>query len=354
MKDAEVLVGVTGSAGRLTLNRPHALNSLTMDMVDVMARVLSSWELEPDVRCVLLEGAGERGLCAGGDIRAIYDSAKVGGGAARHFWRHEYRLNVQISRYPKPYIAIMDGVVMGGGVGVSAHGGIRIVTERTTVAMPEVGIGFVPDVGGTYLLSRAPGELGTHAALTAARLSAADAILCGLADYYVPSMVLPRLVDDVVDAPSARIEEIVRAYAERPPAAELAGHRGWIDDCYQAGTVEQILGRLRQSDCEVARKAAEDISTKSPTAEKVTLRALRNARELTTLAACLEQEYRTSCALLSSPDLVEGIRAQVVEKDRNPQWHPRYLEDVSDDIVEKYFAPGEDELGLGSGSEGER
>lgn len=346
MSGAEVLVDHRGLLGRLTLNRPRALNALTAGMVEVLDGALSAWEHDADVACVLLDGAGDRGLCAGGDIRAIYDAALVGDPAPKRFWRDEYRLNARIKRYPKPFVVVMDGIVMGGGVGVSAHGSVRVVTERTRIAMPEVGIGFVPDVGGTYLLSRAPGELGTHAALTAGQLGPGDAIRCGLADHFVPSDALGGLVEDLASASASDVDALVRRYAHDPPPSVLDAECGWIDECYGVDDVAEILRRLRATGVDSAGQAAEAICTKSPTALKVTLRALRNARGLSSLEDCLEQEYRTSCALLSSPDLVEGIRAQVVDKDRSPQWKPALLDEVLPDIVEKYFAPGDDELGL--------
>ncbi len=191
MTEEHVVVRTEGRTGVVTLNRPKALNALTHDMVGTIAAALDRWEHDPEVATVVITGAGERGLCAGGDIRSIYEDARTGGKASAAFWRDEYRLNARIARYPKPYVAVMDGIVMGGGVGVSAHGSVRIVTERSKVAMPETGIGFVPDVGGTYLLALAPGELGTHLALTGAVVGARDALLCGLADHFVPADELP-------------------------------------------------------------------------------------------------------------------------------------------------------------------
>ncbi len=199
---ADVLLRTEGRAGFVTLNRPRALNALTHAMVLAVDEALTAWEHDPAVETVVIDGAGERGLCAGGDIRAIHDDARAGGTASAAFWRDEYRLNARIARYPKPYVALMDGIVMGGGVGISAHGSHRVVTERSRVAMPETGIGFVPDVGGTYLLGRAPGELGTHLALTGTPVGAADAILAGLADRYVPAAGLPALADDLTRLPA--------------------------------------------------------------------------------------------------------------------------------------------------------
>ncbi|MFH9010954.1 enoyl-CoA hydratase/isomerase family protein [Streptomyces sp. NPDC017943] len=340
-----VLFHTTGHAGRITLNRPRALNALTHTMVRRIDEALTAWERDPAVQTVVITGAGERGLCAGGDIRAIHDDARDGdGSASAAFWRDEYRLNARIARYPKPYVAVMDGIVMGGGVGVSAHGNVRVVTDRSRVAMPETGIGFVPDVGGTRLLALAPGELGTHLALTGTQIGAADALLCGLADHYVPSDSLPDLLDALTGLPAA---EAVAGVARTPPQGVLAASRDWIDACYAADRVEEIVRRLLAHGDPAAKETAETVLSKSPTALKVTLASLRRARRLGTLERVLDQEYRVSCAALTMPDLVEGIRAQVVDKDRRPSWSPRTLAEVGDADVERFFAPlGERELGL--------
>ncbi|MFE6774899.1 enoyl-CoA hydratase/isomerase family protein [Streptomyces sp. NPDC057702] len=339
-----VLTRVRGRSATLTLNRPRALNSLSHAMVRDLAAALTAWEHDERVRTVVIEGAGERGLCAGGDIRAIYEDARAGGTASRAFWRDEYLLNARIARYPKPYVALMDGIVMGGGVGVSAHGAVRVVTERSTVAMPEVGIGFVPDVGGTHLLAAAPGELGTHLALTTDRMAAGGAIACGFADHFVPSGELGAFRDALETVSPA---EAVARFAAPAPASEWDEHRAWIDACYATDSVEEILARLRGCGVREAKEAAERIATKSPTALKVTLSALRRARALGALEPVLDQEYRVSCAALSLPDLVEGIRAQVVDKDRRPQWSPARLAEVGPAEVEGFFADlGPAELGL--------
>ncbi|MGW0363989.1 enoyl-CoA hydratase/isomerase family protein [Streptomyces sp. NPDC002990] len=346
-EDESVLFGIEGGTGVITLNRPKALNALTHPMVLRITEALTAWEQDPAVRQVLIRGAGERGLCAGGDIRAIHDDAKAGAAASADFWRDEYRLNAHIGRYPKPYVALMDGIVMGGGVGVSAHGSVRIVTERSRVAMPETGIGFVPDVGGTRLLARAPGLLGTHLALTGAAVGAADALLCGLADHFVPA---GRLVDLVGDLAAAPVHEVLPRYAATPEPGELPGQRSWIDHCYAAGSVEEIVARLLAHAAEphgdpAAKEAAETILGKSPTALKVTLAAVRRAAGLGSLERVLAQEFRVSCHALRTPDLVEGIRAQVIDKDRNPRWSPPDLAAVTDADVERFFAP------LGAGRE---
>ncbi len=339
-----VLVERIGRTGRITLNRPRTLNALTHEMVRRIDAALARWAQDDAVATVLITGAGERGLCAGGDIRAIYEDARNGGVRSPDFWRDEYQLNARIARYAKPYVAIMDGVVMGGGVGVSAHGGVRVVTERSAVAMPETRIGFVPDVGGTYLLSRAPGELGTHLALTASPAGPADALLCGLADHFVPLARLAAFTDSLAEE---GVADALRRYATPAPAGELGEHRPWIDACYAAETVEEILDRLLSSGESAAKDAADQIGAKSPTALKVTLRALRQARKLGSLEQVLDQEYRISCTALASADLVEGIRAQVIDKDRSPRWSPSALRDVTEEDVARFFAPlGDRELGL--------
>ncbi|OLZ49794.1 enoyl-CoA hydratase/isomerase family protein [Amycolatopsis keratiniphila] len=332
MNDAQFLV--QSGIGRITLNRPRALNSLNHGMVLAMLDHLEAWRADPGVRAVLIDGAGDRGLCAGGDIRAIYEDARAGGTASLRFWADEYRLNLLISRYPKPYLALMDGLVMGGGVGVSAHGSHRIVTERSRVGMPETGIGFVPDVGGTYLLSRTPGELGTHIALTAGAISGPDAIHCGLADHFVPSERIPDLLDALTSRPT---DEALELIAEPAPPSALAGDAAWIDHCYAADTVEEILSRLHAGG-DAAATAAKEIEAKSPTALKVTLRALRSAAALPDLETVLAQEYRIAAHALSTAEFAEGIRAQIIDKDRAPKWSPATLSEVDDKIVNAYFS----------------
>ncbi|MEE4492971.1 enoyl-CoA hydratase/isomerase family protein [Streptomyces sp. BE230] len=347
--DDSVLLHTQGRIRHITLNRPRALNALNHAMVLRMGEALDAAEQDGSVIAVLLTGTGERGLCAGGDIRSIRDDALAGGRTSLDFWRDEYRLNARIARFPKPYVALMDGIVMGGGVGVSAHGSLRIVTERSRIAMPETGIGFVPDVGGTYLLGAAPGELGTHLALTGEPVGAADALLCGLADHFVPSGDAPALIAalDTCTTPES-VVATTEQFAGTAPAGELAGHRDWIDACYAADTVEEIIERLDGCGVPAAKQAAATILAKSPTALKVTLAALRRARRLESLEAALDQEYRVSSTAFTRPDLVEGVRAQIVDKDRNPRWSPAGLAEVTEEDVARYFAPlGDAELGLG-------
>lgn len=337
----EVLTEVDGNVGLITLNRPKAINSLNQPMIDALSAVLTDWARDDKVRAVLLSGAGERGLCAGGDVVSIYHSARKDGVEARRFWRDEYQLNAQISEFAKPYVAVMDGIVMGGGVGVSAHANTRVVTDTSKVAMPEVGIGFIPDVGGVYLLSRAPGGLGLHAALTGAPFSGADAIAMGFADHYVPHADVEAFRRAVV---ADGVESALAKYAVEPPPSELAAQRDWIDECYAGQTVEDIVAALRGHGASPAHDAADLIATRSPIALSVTLAAVRRAADLPTLKDVLVQDYRVSSASLRSHDLVEGIRAQLIDKDRNPQWSPARLADVTAADVEAYFAPVDDDL----------
>ncbi|HZQ34033.1 MAG TPA: enoyl-CoA hydratase/isomerase family protein [Mycobacterium sp.] len=339
--DAEILTRADRGVRFLILNRPKAINSLTHSMVTTMHSLLRDWEADDDVTAVVVSGAGERGLCAGGDIVAIYHSARADGAEARQFWRDEYLLNGYIARYPKPYIALMDGIVMGGGVGVGAHASIRVVTDTSKVAMPEVGIGFVPDVGGTYLLSRAPGNMGLHAALTGAPFNGSDAIAMGFADHYVPHDAL----DDFAQTVAADgLDKAIDRHTVAPPASDLVAQRGWIDECYAEDSVTDILAALRGHDAGPANDAANLIATRSPTSLSVALEAVRRAAKLDTLEDVLRQEYRVSCATLRSHDLIEGIRAQVIDKDRNPQWSPSSLSAVSAADVEAFFAPVENDL----------
>lgn len=340
---------IVGALGRITLNRPAALNSLTHDMVQVITAILDRWQSDDRVRAVLIDGAGDRGLCAGGDLYGIYADAIARGTRSERLWADEYRLCSRIARYPKPYVALMDGLVLGGGVGVSAHGSIRVVTERSRIGMPETTIGFVPDVGGTYLLSRSPGLTGHHVAMTGMHVSGSDAIMLGLADYFLPSQRLNLLIEHLAESQFADPAEVVRSLAVDPPASAVATQRHWIDQCYGAQTPREIIDRLRGTDIVQAVAAADDLESKSPTALIVTLRALRSARELRSLESVLDQEYRISLRAFAAPDFTEGIRAQIIDKDKNPAWLPATLADVDAATIDEYFSLlGSRELGLDS------
>jgi enoyl-CoA hydratase len=350
-ENEDVLVNARQGVGLITLNRPKAINSLTHPMVNAMSPVLADWSHDDDIHAVVVDGAGERGLCAGGDIVALYHSClgPEKGKEARQFWYDEYRLNAQIGRFNKPYVVLMDGIVMGGGVGVGVHGSVRIVTDTTKMAMPEVGIGFIPDVGGTLYLSRAPGRLGLHAALTGAPFGGADAIAMGFADHYMPRESLADFKRAVI---ADGIDAAVATYATEPPPSQLLAQRDWIDHCYAGETVADIVAALRAHDAgppgrtggTAAADAADLIATRSPISLSVALEAVRRAAKLETLEDVLRQEYRTSCGSSRSHDFVEGIRAQVIDKDRNPKWSPASLAAVTTADVEGYFAPADREL----------
>ena len=320
-----VLVEQRGRLGVLTLNRPRAINALDLEMVRLAQRALDRWATDDSVATVLVTGAGDRGLCAGGDLQGMYRSARDGTGESIDFWREEYVLDHTIATYAKPVVALMDGIVLGGGVGISAHASHRVVTERTSVGMPETRIGFVPDVGGPWLLSRAPGELGTHLALTASNADAADTIALGMADVLVPSDRLPGL-ERALETETP--DDVLARLAVAPPASALAARQTWIDAAYAGDDARTIVARLHALGTDDAAQAADDIEARSPTAITLTLAVLRCAATLPDLRAALDQDLAVSTYLLGVPDMVEGIRAQVIDKDRSPRWNPASLADV--------------------------
>lgn len=339
----DLIVCRDGAAGIIRLNRPKTINALTLGMTRGIVAALDAFEADPGVSLILLEGAGERGLCAGGDIRGLYESAKAGGDLGPVFWREEYILNARIPVFPKPYVAYMDGLVMGGGVGISAHGMNRIVTEKTKMAMPEVSLGFFPDVGGTWLLSRAPGEVGTYYALTGKAMSGADAVYTGAADVLIASADWPALRDALANAPlqasGGDVRAILSRFATTGNQAPIEAHRDLIDRAFAHDAMEEIVAALKQEGSEFALATLKTLSENSPTALKVTLELLRRARKSKSLKECLVREYNSALTVFTSGEFVEGVRAVIIDKDRNPKWSPARLEDVTPDIVEKYFTP---------------
>lgn len=324
----ELFVSRSGRLGRIRLNRPAALNSLTLAMVRDFARALDDFEADPSVVAVLVTGEGERGLCAGGDIRALYDLRNGDKDDYKAFWREEYRLNARIASYPKPYVVVMDGVVMGGGVGVSAHGNRRIVTERTRIAMPETGIGFIPDVGGTWLLGRGDG-VGHYMALSGVAVGAADALHVGLADLHMPSARLPEAIERLSSiAEAEEIAPVLRDLGKDAAPGGIKEHRTLLDRAMFAVDVETVLETLDRDASDFARGAAAAIRRASPTSVKVTHALLKLAQTADRLETCLVHEYRAACSLLYGRDLYEGIRAAVIDKDRRPQWSPATLDEV--------------------------
>ena len=340
MTSDELLVWTEGPIGRLRLNRPEALNALTHDMALGIEKALLNWRDDIEIDAIVICATGDRAFCAGGDIQDLYNSGLKSPEPGREFWRDEYRLNALIKSYPKPYVAIMNGITMGGGVGVSAHGSHRIVTEKTMVAMPETSIGFLPDVGGTYLLSRAPGETGLYLGLTGARMNAADAIFAGFADHYVPSAKLPEMVASM--STDTAPDEAIESVEETAPDGALKGLQDKISQAFSQpdalACVQQLQMMATEGD-EWAEKTCNKIAKNSPLAVATTFAAIHKARKLSTLEECLSLEYSFAHRALAGHEFLEGIRAMVIDKDRKPDWRPAMLEDVTPEMVEDMLAP---------------
>ena len=338
-----------GACGVIRLNRPKAINAVTLEMFRDVDRALDAFEADPAVAVILLEGAGERGLCAGGDIRALWESSKVKGDLGKILWREEYILNARIKKFPKPYVAFMDGIVMGGGVGLSAHSSHRVVTEKTKLAMPEVGLGFFPDVGGTWLLSHSPGEIGTYFGLTGQTMNGPDAIHAGFADLVVPSEELAALREVLTRAGPGitfgEIRTLIETFATGETAGPVAAMESKIDAWFAHDRMEDIVAALRRDGSELALSTLKTLNEKSPRGMVVTLKLLRLARTSRSLEECLVREYRAALEVFASDDFREGVRAAVIDKDRNPKWSPPRIEDVTPEMVAPYFAEiGADEL----------
>ncbi|MEX2299083.1 MAG: enoyl-CoA hydratase/isomerase family protein, partial [Dongiaceae bacterium] len=320
----DLVVRIEGAAGRITLNRPDALNALTHAMVRDMHRALNEWRDDPSVTRIVVNGTGERAFCGGGDIRFLYDHGRSDPASCREFWRDEYRLNAAIARYPKPYIALMRGIVMGGGIGVSAHGSHRIVTNNSLLAMPEVSIGFLPDVGGSLLLARAPGALGIYLGLTAARFGAADAIRAGFADYFVPARDLPALVEALVAGEP--IDELLEDLSADTPPGPLGRRIADIDRIFAAGTLDELIARLEAQRADTSDEGARDFASfaldgirrNAPLSVACAFRTIKRARAFATIEEALCLEYRFAWRSIERGDLYEGIRAAILSRDVPP------------------------------------
>lgn len=336
----EILFERRGAAGVITLNRPQALNAVTLGMVRALTRTLLDWQHDPAITRVIVTAAGGRAFSAGGDIRALYDL----GVAGRHaemlaFWREEYTLNAMIKRYRKPYVALIDGIVMGGGVGVSVHGSHRVAGDRFQFAMPEVGIGFFPDVGATWFLPRLPGELGAYCALTGERLGAADGVFATIATHRVSSARFADLADALCGA--VAVDAILAAFAEPTTNAPLTARRPAIDRLFKGDHVEDIVAMLDDAegpDADFARGQATTIRTKSPTSLKLALAQVRAGARLS-FDACMQTEFRIVSRIIEGRDFYEGVRAVIVDKDNAPRWQPATLAAVPDAEVARHFAP---------------
>jgi enoyl-CoA hydratase len=334
----DVLLSTEGRAGRIRLNRPKAIHALNTGMCEAMLDALATWRDDPRVEIVLIDHAEGRGFCAGGDIRMIAESGAADGQAARDFFRTEYRLNHALFTYEKPVVAFMDGITMGGGVGISQPATVRVATENTRFAMPETGIGLFPDVGGGWYLSRLPGHMGEYLALTGHRLSGAECRALGLATHYFASSALDDLKRLMTAAPEAMIDEL--GVMEMPAGeARILAHRAEMDRLFAADTVEDILVALEADGGEWAAAQLATLRTKSPTSMKVSLRLVREGRAKASFAEEMRQEFAIGARVAQSHDFIEGVRALIVDKDNAPRWHPATLEDVGDERVDAIFAP---------------
>ena len=339
MTDApEVLCRVESGVGRITLNRPKALHALTLVMCEDMIDALSIWRYDEQVQCILIDHSGERGFCAGGDIRMLADSGAKDGVEARRFFHTEYQLNHLLFTYPKPVIAVMDGVTMGGGVGLSLPADVRIATERTTFAMPETGIGLFPDVGGGWFLPRLPGKAGLWLALTGARIKAADCCALGISTHYMPSGKVEAFKAAVLAHP-ARIPAALAASVEDAGPPPIAAHQADIDRLFGEGDVEAILANLEVEPGEWAAAQLATLRTKSPQTLKVAYRQLKTGAALDDFAANMAMEYRIGSRVVRRHDFLEGVRAVIIDKDNAPIWNPATVEAVSDALLDDIFAP---------------
>lgn len=341
IESSRVSAHFTRGVGHVVLQRPEALNALDLGMVRGVREALETWRDEPDVERILLTGAGDRGFCAGGDVRGLAESILAGEpeGAAL-FFREEYALNAAIAEYPKPIVVFADGVTMGGGIGLAGHAAVRVVTERSALAMPETRIGFTPDVGGTRLLARAPGGLGEYLALTGSTMSAADAIYAGFADLLVPSERLGAVHEALESrADPGGSVEVAMLFDESPGASELARQREWVDPVFAADDVEGIIAALRDRPEPEASATLDLLDTLSPTALAVTLASVRAARADTDLRVTLEREYGLALWFAhTQPDLPEGVRARLIDKDGAPRWRPATRAELPEDLLAEAFA----------------
>lgn len=334
----DLIVSIEGPVGRIRLNRPKALHALNTAMCQGILDALERWRGDEAVRCVVIDHAEGRGFCAGGDIRMLAGSGASDGAEARAFFHTEYRMNHRLFTYVKDTVAFMDGVTMGGGVGVAQPCRYRIATENTRLAMPETGIGLFPDVGGGWYLSRLPGRIGQYLALTGARLDGAEALALGLATHYLPAARLDEAKARIAAEPEM-IEATLSGLAEEPPAAKLLAEREVIDRLFASDDLEEGLAALRADGGTFAQAALATLATKSPQAMKVSLKLLKDAAGMATFADEMRQEYAVACRVVQRPDFVEGVRALIVDKDNAPRWEPATVEGVSDHMIDRIFAP---------------
>jgi enoyl-CoA hydratase len=336
--ESEVLTSVQNGIGRLTLNRPKALNALNRDMCEIMTQALLAWRDDSQVRSVLIDHAGERGFCAGGDIRMIAESGAGDAVEARAFFLVEYRLNDLMVRYPKPIVAVMDGIVMGGGVGISDPAPIRIVTERTLYAMPETGIGLFPDVGGGWFLPRMPGETGIWLALTGARIKAADCLPLDVGTHFIAGDQIEAFKAALVESDESP-RAVVERFAAEPGPSPLDPHRETLDRCFAFDTVEEIFAALDADGSDWAEAQLKMLRSKSPQSLKVSLRQMRAGAKMATFAEVMTMEYALGGRVVRTHDFQEGVRSVIVDKDNDPHWKPETLAGVTPEVLDGFFAP---------------
>lgn len=332
----EELAGQAGDLGLITLNRPNVLNALNHRMFIALDKQLSQWENKKSIKAVVIKASEGRAFCAGGDIRHAYERKLEKDKSLTDFFVDEYRMNKRIFHFPKPYIALLDGLTMGGGVGVSIHGSHRVATERFIFSMPETGIGFYPDVGGTYLLSRLPYQMGIYLGLTGSRISAGDSFSLGIVDEIVERAAFDSIISDLAADPHCNVTKILKSFSFTPPSSELLTHKKEIEICFSKTTVEEILHCLENTSSEWCHKTAKILKTKSPTSLKVTLEALHRAKNLS-FDECMEMEQQLTTHFIEGHDFFEGIRAVVIDKDQKPVWKPNCLEDISKQDIDRYF-----------------
>ena len=337
--EAEVLFDVRGGIGLITLNRPKALNALTQGMVLDIHPQMEAWAEDDAIKAVVIVGAGDRGFCAGGDILWLRNNGLEDRPKAVGFYWDEYRLNRYIKNYPKPYIAFIDGITMGGGCGLSVHGDFRVATERTVYAMPETGIGLFPDVGGTYFMPRCPGETGMYSALTGDRLKPADAVYLGIATHYMSSEAIDGAIAALAEADitdNASVAAILDGLNEEPGESAVQHLQGQIDVAFAEDSVDAILAALELNGSDWAVKTLNTLKTKSPTSVKITYRQMREGAQLD-FDDCMRMEYRIVSRVMAAHDFYEGVRAVIVDKDNDPKWNPADFAAVTQADVDAYF-----------------
>ena len=339
MSTEEVFFEKKGSLGLITLNRPEALNALTLNMVRLIHPTLKKWEEDNEIKTVAVTAVGDKAFCAGGDIRALYDWGKSNDKKAKGFYYEEYQLNQLIKSYTKPYISFVNGIVMGGGVGISVHGSYRVAGENYSFAMPETGIGLFPDVGGSFFLSRLKNNIGMYLALTGSRIKSSDAIELGIAEYYIMSKNYDDILKQLSDG--ATPNEVLSSFNSDKINSDLKNNSGKINELFSGNNLENIFEKLENDNSDFSQKNLSLLKSKSPTSLKITFRQIKNGSELD-FEDCMRMEYRMVSKVMDDHDFYEGVRALIIEKDNNPIWKPETVEKISDKEIDEFFIHTED------------